>query len=166
MCEPATIAMLAITAAGALVAHEEQANQAQHQELAAKKQEDLQQNDLNRQQQQIDEQAKQAMNEQARKAMKDMALFDVITGEYGGGNSASRAATVATVQQGETLATIAGNRDKAQVENRFDSLATTARTNAMLASIRHPSWAQTGLTIAGAGMDAYTGYQKTQAPRG
>jgi hypothetical protein len=161
MCIPIAVAGLIISAVGTVASVAAQQQQAKQQANALNAEHAQQQNDLNRQQDQYDQQARQAMNEQARQAMHDMALFDTVTGEYGGGNSADRAATIATVQNGEALATIAGNRDKAQMENRFQSLATTARTNSMLASIRQPSWIESGLRLGSAYMD----YKTQTAPK-
>jgi hypothetical protein len=161
MCVAVPVAMLIISAASAAASYASQQQQAKTQAQALNQEHALQQNDLNRQQEQNDQQARQAMNEQARAAMHDMALFDTVTGEFGGGISASRAATVATVQNGEALATIAGNRDKAQTESRFQSLATTARSNSMLASIRQPSWIESGLRLGSSYMD----YKSQTAPQ-
>lgn len=147
MCVALPVAMLIISAAGAVASAAAQKQQADQQQAATERQENLQQQDLVRQQQQIDQQTRQAMNGQARQAMHDMALFDTVTGEYGGGNSADRARAVSMVQNGENLATIASNRDDAQVENRFDSLAVRSGANARLASIQQPSWVETGLRI-------------------
>jgi hypothetical protein len=160
MCEPTTI-MLAITAVTAVASAAEQTRQADIQQDRVEEQERLNQQDLVRQQDQIDQQARQAMNEQARQAMSDMALFDTITGEYGGGKTAERAGVVSMVQHGENLATIAGNRTGAQMENRFESLAVRSGANAKLASIQQPDWVETGLKI-GAG---YANYKASKAPK-
>lgn len=154
MCSPlAALAVLQVAQAGA--SYEAQRQTASAQADSIRRASASAQTDLQRQQSQIDAQAAQQINAQARQAQKDMALFDVVTGEFGGGGSATRARTVAEVQRGENLSTIATNRDNAQMESHFASLATADRANSQLASIHQPSLFETGLDIASAAL----GYQ-------
>jgi hypothetical protein len=157
MCVAVPVAMLIVSIASAVASAAAQKQQAVNQERGLRAQAAQQQNDLNRQQDQIDQQASQAMNEQARKAMHDMALFDTVTGEYGGGHSTDRASAVSMVQNGENLATLDGNRKGAVMENRFESLAVKSAAQARMASIQQPSWIETGLKIG----SSYVNYKAT-----
>lgn len=158
MCDPVSIsyAVLAITAVSTAAQYENQRKSASQTGDRLKKQEELRQNDLTRQQAQIDASARQQMNDASKAALADLAMFEVTAGEYGGGKTADRTATVSSIQRGENLATINENRSGAQVENRFSSYATTAATNGRLASINQPSLLEAGLKIAGAGLNTYS----------
>lgn len=162
MCEPSVLLALQVAQAGA--SYESQRQTASASADAIRKSTAMAQADLVRQQSQIDAQARQQLNAHARQAARDMALFDVVTGEFGGGNSASRARAVSEVQQGEDQSTIATNRDNAQMENRFASLATKARADGQLASIRQPSLFETGLSIASAALDYQTRSNAKKVP--
>lgn len=149
MCDPVSIS-LGLSAATAVTSYAGMSASAEGQGEAVKRASQLQQMDLERQAGQQREAAAQQVNEQARAAQRDAALFDVIAGEYGGGNTADRTAAVARVQQGENLATMGRNAELASQENRFASLATTSAANARLASIQRPSLIGTALQIGGA----------------
>ena len=101
------------------------------------------------------------MNAAARKALQDAALFDVVAGEYGGGNSIDRARTIGNLQANETLATIAANARNAQSETGFRRLATLDQTQAKLAAINRPSVLGTALKIGGAAAGAYAQWDAT-----
>ncbi|WP_157039642.1 virion core protein, T7 gp14 family [Aquincola tertiaricarbonis] len=123
-----------------------------------------QQMDLERQNEQQRQAAAGEMNEHAQRLMKDNALFDVVTGEYGGGNTAERSRAVASVQGGEQMATLSSNAQSALQENSFAASAASTRANAQLASIQRPSLFGTALQIGGGAVNAYTGYLKYKAP--
>jgi ATPase subunit of ABC transporter with duplicated ATPase domains len=165
MCEPTTIAMLTIAAMSAVTSHQQQSQMVEAQTEAINREQRLQENDLARQQGQQHAAAAAQMNEQARRAQKDMALFEVVTGEYGGGNSAARAGAVSTIQNGEALATIGQNASNAQGETSFRSLAVSSQAQSRLASLQRPSNLGTALRIGAAGLGAYNHHQAlTKSP--
>lgn len=165
MCEPTTIALagLALSAATTAAAYVQADENADRQQEALDKAEALNQMDLSRQRDQQAQAGAQQMNEAARQASKDMALFDVYAGEFGGGNSVDRAGTVKSVQNGEALATINQNIKTGMSENAFASAASVQQTNSRLASIQRPSAIGTTLQIGAQGLNAYSSYKEKQA---
>jgi ATPase subunit of ABC transporter with duplicated ATPase domains len=157
MCLPAIpIAMqLAIAAASAAATYSSQSRAANAQERSIRQAGDLQQMDLTRQRDQQGEAAAQEANEHARSAARDAALFETVAGEYGGGNTADRASSVADIRTQERLATVGRNAELASQENSMATLASRHNTNARLASIQQPSKVGAALSIAGAAAGAY-----------
>lgn len=145
-----------ISAASALASYAQGTATAKAQTEAVKRNADLQQADLDRQAGEQREAEAAQMNEQARSARKDMALFDAVAGEYGGGVSVDRASAAMGIQQGEGTATLAKNSDNAGRQNSMTSLALQARTGSQLASISRPSLIGTALTIGGSYADYST----------
>lgn len=142
-----------ISAATALASYAQGTATASAQEEAIKRNAALQQADLDRQAGEQREAEAAQMNEQARSAMKDMALFDAVAGEFGGGVSNDRAAAALAIQQGEGTATMAKNSDNAARQNSMTSLALQAQAGSQLASISRPSLIGTALTIGGSYAD-------------
>lgn len=167
MCEPVTLSYigLGLAAVSGAAQYEGQRKSASQQADGLRKQQLLEQNDLIRQQQQIDAATRQQMSEASKAALRDMDLFGVVAGEYGGGRSVDRIAAIGDVNRGEQLATIAANRDNSQVENRFQSLATATATNSRLSSIQRPSLIETGLRIGGAAVNARQSQLAAQRPK-
>ena len=157
MCEPTTLAYIAFAAAaaGAVAQHDQARSTGNKMADAAKRENELIQADLTRQSDQQDAAARAEMNAANRKAMQDAALFDVVAGEYGGGNSVDRARTLGNLQANENLATIAANARTGQSETGFRRLATLDQAQAKLAGINRPSVLGTALQIGGAAVNAY-----------
>lgn len=167
MCDPTGttyfyIASALIAAGGAVAQHEQARSQGNRMADAADRENDLMQADLQRQADQQDAAARAEMNEANRKAIHDAALFDVVAGEYGGGNSVNRARSIGNLQANENLATIAANARTTQSETGFKRLSTLDMANSKLAAIAQPSVVGTALQIAGAGANAYAGYRSSQ----
>jgi hypothetical protein len=162
MCEMTTlmVASMAISAASAYSSYRAQSDSAKQQTRALQKEGDLQQMDLARQAQQQAEAGTDDMNAAARAAQADLATFDVIAGEFGGGNSAERARTIQEVQQGEHLATISRNASTGMSETAFSANAARERNLSQLRSVRAPSKLAMGLQIAGAAVDTYSTYKQ------
>lgn len=158
MCEPTTLTLvsLGISAASAVAAHQQQSGQAKNQQAAIEREARLQQADLVRQRDQQFDAANAEMNEHARQAMQEMAMFDVVAGEYGGGNSVDRARTVGDVQNGEQLATISHNASIASGESSFRSLSVREQALSRIGAIQRPSNLGTALQIGSAAVNAYT----------
>ena len=167
MCDPTGMSYMyiasAVLAAGSAVAQHEQArSQGNKMADAAKRENELIQADLTRQADQQDAAARAELNAANRKAIHDAALFDVVAGEYGDGNSVGRARTIGNVQANENLSTIAANARTAQSETGFRRLSTLDTAQAKLAAINRPSVLGTALQIGGAGLNAYAGYKSAQ----
>jgi hypothetical protein len=158
MCEPTTLAYigLAVSVAGAGVSYEQQRGTASRQTDAINKNNELEQNDLSRQADQARAASAAEMNAHSQQAAKDAALFDVITGEYGGGKTASRTAAIGSVQNGEALSTISSNASNRLGEIGFQSYGAGARSASQLASLSHPSLVGTALQIGSAAVKAQT----------
>jgi len=161
MCEPASIGYVAVAVVAAVTGYAENRQTAKRQDNAIRTTTEMEQMDLNRQADQMNEAARAQMNDAARKATHDQALFDVVAGEYGGGNSVDRARTIGDIQSNENLSVIATNSQNAASENGFAHLATTAQANAKLAAINQPSGWGTALQIGGAATKAYADYLPT-----
>lgn len=155
MCDPVSLTMMGIATAGALVEHQNMAQNAKKQEAAIREGEGLQQLDLSRQMQQQAEAGAEEANVHARQAAHDASLFQVVEGEFGGGTSVSRNQSVAQIQSSESLATIQANNKMAQSETQFASLATRKQANSQLASIQQPNGVATALKIGAVATSAY-----------
>lgn len=155
----------AMSAATAVASYAQGNAVADAQEQAIKQNAALQQADLDRQAGEQREADASQMNEQARAAMKDMALFDVVAGEFGGGVSSDRASASMGIQQGEATATLAKNSDNVARQGSMTSLALQARTGSQLASISRPSLIGTALSIGGT-YAGYMGDAKKLGPNG
>lgn len=166
MCDPVTLTALSlgVSTAAAGLSYVQGTSNAKTAASNIKTAAQQQQMDLERQNEQQRQAAAGQMNEHAQRLMKDNALFDVVTGEYGGGNTADRSRAVSGVQAGEQLATIAGNAQSALQENSFASTAASTRANAQLSSIQRPSIFGTALQIGAGAVNAYGGYLKYKAP--
>lgn len=147
--------MAALTVASTYASHEAQVQAAEGQSEALAKQEDLRQMDIERQAAEQREVATQEMNAANRAALADMATFDTIAGEYGGGNSTSRERNVMGVQRDETLATISSNARRGMAEIGYAARASRNNALSQIGAIRGPSQIGTLLSIGAAGVGAY-----------
>lgn len=165
MCEPTTIALvsLALTAAAGAATYVQAEENADKQQEQLDKAENLNQMDLARQRDQQAQAGAQQMNEAGRQAVKDGALFDAITGEFGGGVSVDRAGAGQGIQNSEKLATINQNVKAGMSENGFASMASVQQTNSRLAAIQRPSAIGTALQIGAQATSTYSSYQGRQA---
>src|ERR1051325_2600606 len=125
MCEPTTIMAIAagISAVSAGVAYQEGKSAAKTQEKAMEANATLEQNALSRQAQQTAEAAAEHQNERALAARQEMAAFDAVTGEFGGGVSAQRMASEVAFNRQKDLASISRNRDNSVAEIGYDRQA-------------------------------------------
>lgn len=143
---------LGLTAAGAVASHQAEQDAADKQARAIQQQRDAARMDAERQQQQQYEEAAASANAHALQAHKEMAAFDAISLEAGGGATATRGGVAMGIRQGQDLATINANARRAQVEIGMGDLAAGNKAQQQMASIKQPSLLQAGLTIAGAGV--------------
>lgn len=154
--------MATMAIASTYMAHEGQVQAAEGQSDALAKQEDLRQMDIARQASEQREVAAQEMSAANRQAIADMATFDTIAGEYGAGNTTSRARNVMGVQRDETLATIGSNGRRGMAEIGYAAQASRNNTLSQIGSIRGPSQVGTLLSIGSQVAGAYGSYQQNQ----
>ncbi len=154
--------MAVLTVASTYMAHEGQVQAAEGQSEALAKQEDLRQMDIERQASEQREIASQEMNTANRQAIADMATFDTIAGEYGGGNTTSRERNVMGVQRDENLATIGSNGRRGMAEIGYAAQASRNNTLSQIGAIKGPSQIGTLLSIGGQVAGAYGSYQQNQ----
>lgn len=146
---------------------QDQKNKIDRQNLQSQR--DTERMDAERAQQQAQEEAASSVNSHAHAAFKDMASFDAIASEAGGGVTSDRARAALGIAQGQDLATITSNARKQQAEIGFGDLASASRqtqANASIQSVQRPSLLQAGLTIAGAGVKYQTDMNKLRASTG
>lgn len=155
MCEPATIAMTALSIAGTAYGAVQQNKAANRQAKAIGMQQQAEANAQQLQMNQVSNQAAQEMNERNRQAMAEAATFDAITGEYGGGATASRQAAELAFNRNNDLSSIQTNRNSALSQIGMESQGAALRSKAQLASIQRPTYLGTALTIAGQAGSAY-----------
>ncbi|QSI31477.1 hypothetical protein GNX71_18590 [Variovorax sp. RKNM96] len=127
---------------------------------AIKQANDLKQNDLDRQQQQLTEQRAAEANALAMRQREDMAAFDVIAGENGGGITSQRGLASLGIQQGQDTATLKDNGLKQSAEIGYAKAAASTGAASKLSTIQQPSYAQAGLSIASAGVSYGTAQSK------
>lgn len=107
------------------------------------------------------ERAAAEANAHAQQANRDMAAMAAMNSEFGG-NGRNMAAL--GIQQGQDLATIQRNSQRAQTEIGIGDLSAGTRAANSLASIRKPSALQAGLTIANAGLQYGMTTKSIKAP--
>jgi hypothetical protein len=142
---------MAVTVASAVMQQQATADAADAQAQAIKQNRDAERMDTERQMQQAQEVGAATINAHALQSYKDMATFDAIAGESGGGVSAQRGAAAMGIQSGQDLATVAANAQRGSGELAFSDIASGNKAAQSFASIKQPSMAELGLTIAGAG---------------
>lgn len=140
-------------------------DQASKQARAVEKASQQRENDRKRQQDEAFRQGTAQVNEESRRAREDMALFDTLAGEFGGGRSVDRVRTIANVQNSERMATLGNNSRLQLAQIGFDGLANEARTNSQLAAIDRPSVLGSALTIGNAYMQDKRYQDRTQKPQ-
>lgn len=149
-------------AASAVASYVQADRQAKAQTAGIEEENRLQQADLARQQEQQREAAAAQMNEHARRSFKDASLFDVVTGEYGGGKTADRTAQIGDIQTGEQFATITKNSALTLQESAFQGAAMSSQARAKINSVQRPSIIGTGLQLASAGLEYKTQMKKLE----
>lgn len=163
MCaDPVTLTLMAISAATTISQHNAQMEGAKNQQDALDLNNRVTHMDLQRQAGQQAEQAAGENNAYAAAARRDMATLETFNGEYGGGNTGSRAMSVMGVQQGQDFATIGSNAMKKQGEISLSSTASNLSTSQGMAAINKPTIAGSLLTIAGQTAGQYAGYKARQ----
>jgi hypothetical protein len=136
--------------AQALLSFYSQYQTASAQASAIEDQANRQQGDRQRVEDEAARRANAEMNEVARQRQADLALFDAVAGEYGGGASVSRGRAVRSVQAGERAETIRSNASGTMSQLGFEGRSLQSQANSRLAAIDQPSILETGLQIGSA----------------
>jgi len=152
MCLPVPVLMLLASSASAIAQHQAASDAADNQAKAIQQTRDLERMDATRQQQLAYEAAAGEANAHAMQANKDMASFEALAGESGGGLSMTRGLTTMGIQNGQDMATLASNSRTKGGDIAMGDIASGVRATSSMASVQRPSSLQTGLTIAGAAM--------------
>lgn len=164
MCEPATIAMIAITAASTAVTYSQQQNSAKAQVQAIQNDYANQQVQLQEQQFQTNAQSQQAMSERARQAQAERSRLRVAAGEAGlAGGVYDSLLRDSYVQEGSDLSILESNRSARMQQSKVDGQSLQSHAKSNLNQVKRPSAVAAGLQIAGSAASSYAGYQDQQA---
>jgi Rps23 Pro-64 3,4-dihydroxylase Tpa1-like proline 4-hydroxylase len=169
MCDPVSIASVALSIAGTYAQYETANNAADAQDAQNQltrnilvQNESLEQMDIARQRQQEYEAASAEANAYSAQARKELGTLDTLLGEGFAGNTGNRQLTTVGIKHGEGFATLASNSNKVQQELGFASSAASNSRNQRMASLKdadRPSAAGAMLTIAGQGLNSYKDYK-------
>lgn len=161
------VASLAIAAASAAAANDQQRHAANQAEDSARAANDVNLQAYATQQHQIDAQASVDMSERARQAMIQRGKLRVLGAESGiDGNSSDQAERQSQFDQSFDMAAIEGHRNALQSQAYLDAKGGVAATNSTLNRIQQPSLIGTGLRIATDGLDAKSAYDKKNPSSG
>lgn len=166
MCEPATIAavaMLAISAATAAVSHSEQEKSANRQEQAIQDGLSKDRAATARQYEQIQASAQDDQAQRYTEYLIDDARIKAVAGESGlSGYTTDRIAQENANNAETDMATLERNRQRQAEMAHTQGLASSTKGSIQLSGVRHPSSLGTGLQIAGAAASAYSSLSKPQ----
>lgn len=163
MCEPTTIVMLAglaISAASAVSQNKAQSKQAKINDKATQDAYALDQTQLAEKYRQDNDQLNQNQTERTKAALFERGKLNAAYGENGlVGASLDRILNQSDFNLGTDLSTMEANRANLTKQNMLEGRGLRNTAQARLNSSIRPSRVDTGLKIAGAGLDAYSGYQ-------
>lgn len=172
MCEAISASTLmyitmATAAAGAVYTYTEQNKAAAKTEDNANKAYALQLSELQDRYEQINQNSKDQMSERAREARIELARIRAVGAESGlSGVSQDRLERESEFLAGSDVALIETNRANSMKQAANEAKGIGLEHDARLSSIQRPSMFGTGLQIAQAGVQAYSGYrQATDTPR-
>lgn len=164
MCEPTTIAMLAIAAAGAVMQAQAQDQMAEDNRRAAEASYKAQMDALELQRKQTDEQATDKKSEVAEAEQARMAQLRVAAGESGvSGISVDRAEGEIAQDEAHDIAAIEANRRYAAKQSSAQAAGLAAQKMGQINSVQRANWGATALQIGGAAVGSYDKYQTKQA---
>lgn len=163
MCDPVSITMVAISAAGSLMAASAQDDAAAANRKAALASQQAQMDSLELQRRQTDEQATDKKSEVAAQEQFRMAQLRVAAGESGvSGVSVNRAEGEIAQDEVRDIAAIESNRRYAAKQTNAQSAGIAAQTMSQINSVPRANWGATALQIAGSGVGAYGKYKDKQ----
>lgn len=160
MCEPVTIATIALTVAQSAVQYDSTRRAANQQADATRA--NFYANDAATQvqQNQMGEQASQQMSERGRQAMIERGKLRAIQADTGvGGNSDERGFAAINYAENTDMATLTANRDNSVAQAQRNKQSGLMQANNALGAIQQPSLLGAGLQIAGGSLDAYSRYK-------
>lgn len=160
MCEPVTIAMLAISAVSAAVSYTQAKSAADNQQKAIQANTEQQMKTLVTQQWQARGNAAEQMSARAKAAAVERGRLTVIGAETGlGGVNSNHIFNEADFNAGQDITSIQRNARNIQEQSSLQQRGITAQAQGQLNTISRPSALGAGLQIAAAGASAYGGYQ-------
>lgn len=162
---PLLMIQTAMSVAGAVMSYVGQQQQAKKQERAVMDSYNSQTAQLQEQRRQQNVEAQQQMSERGRQALFERARLRAASAEGGtGGNSVDRIFGAADFQAGQDVAMMQENARNVSRQSALEGQALHSQAQSRLNTIERPSLLNTGLQIAGIGMDSYNKYQKIKAP--
>lgn len=169
------IASAAASAAGAYAQYDGQRKQANYTDKAndiARHQIELEADaaraDQERMRTQQAEQAASETNAYEDAARKQRASLDALIGEYGGGNTGERRLATLGMAQGQDLATMQSNAQKASAEAGFQGTAALSSINSKVTGLTpgmKPSSTGLALNLASTALTAGSRYQTINNPK-
>lgn len=166
MCEPATIAMLVVSAVTAVAGHQAQSQQAKAEDKATKIAYANDQTQLAEQYKQQNDELNQQQTERSRAAMFEKGRLNAAYGEAGvEGASLDRILNQSDFNLGTDLSTMEANRSNLTKQTMLEGRGLQSTAQSRFNSTMRPSRLNTGLQIAGSAVDAYSSYKSSQAKR-
>lgn len=160
MCEPVTIATLALSAASTVAQYSGQRSAARAQESSARDALIANQTALDVQQLQQNERASQEMSVRAREALVQRGRLAAIAAEGGAGNSMDRIAGEINLATATDLATIERNRVMQQNQSQLQKAGMAARAQSEINMIKRPSEIGLALDLMATGLKGAAAYDK------
>lgn len=161
MCEPVTIATIALSAASAVAGYSGQRQQAKAQEQAAADAYQENQQALNVQQVQSNERASQEMSARAREAMVQRGRLRAIAAEGGGGNGMARIMGEVNLASSTDMATIERNRVMHEQQSQLQKRGMQTRAQSEINMSKRPSQVGLALDLMQSGLSGYNTYKKS-----
>lgn len=163
MCEPVTIATLALSAASSVASYTGQRQQARAQEGAARDALIVNQQALDVQQLQQNERASQEMSVRAREALMQRGRLNAIAAEGGAGNSMDRIAGEINLATATDMATIERNRVMQNNQSQLQKAGMRATAQSQINMIKQPSEIGLALDLMSTGLKGASLYDKRKS---
>ena len=152
MCDPITIATVALSAASSVASYSGQRQAAKAQERAAADAYEANQSAINVRQSQANERATQQMSERAREAMVQRGRLRAIAADRGGGLVFDRLEGEVNLAESTDMATIERNRSMQEQQGQLDKRGMRAQSQSQINLSQRPSEIGLALNLANAGV--------------
>lgn len=166
MCEPTTIIMLAglaISAVSAISANNAQKQQSKADDKATQSAYANDQTQLAEKYRQDNDQLNQNQTERTKSALFERGRLNAAYGENGlVGTSLDRILNQSDFNLGTDLSTMEANRSNLTKQTMLEGRGLQNTAQSRFNAVTRPNNLDTGLKIAGAGVDAYSGYKSAQ----
>lgn len=160
MCEPATIAMLVISVVGAVAANSAQRQQAKAEDKAIQTAYANDQTQLAEKYRQDNDQLNQNQTERTKAALFERGRLNAAYGENGlVGTSLDRILNQSDFNLGTDLSTMEANRSNLTKQTMLEGRGLQNTAQSRFNAVTRPNNLDTGLKIAGAGVNAYSSYK-------